>query len=202
MYTVGVIIFPGSNCDAETVDFLNTYTGLRVNRIWHKDTNIKMHDMYVFPGGFSYGDYMRAGKLATFSPAVAEIEKHIRLYEKKALGICNGFQILCELNLLPGTLRQNENLQFICKPVTIYNEDEDYTVPIAHGMGNYYHPHPELVNVAYRYSDNPNGSTNNIAGVYNHRGNVLGLMPHPERAFKHYHVSQDGYKILENFATK
>ena len=203
MIKVGVVIFPGTNCDKETIKFLKTFKEFNVYTIWHRDTNIELHDLYVFPGGFSYGDYLRAGKIATFSPAVEEIEKHIRLFEKKALGICNGFQILCELDLLPGTLRINDNLKFICKPITICDSDDEYVIPIAHGMGNYYHPHPEMLNVAYRYyNDNPNGSVNDIAGIYNWRGNVLGLMPHPERAFENHHASKDGYKIIENFFNK
>ena len=200
MYTVGLVIFPGSNCDQETYDFLQTYVGVKVNKIWHKDTHIKPHDLYVLPGGFSYGDYLRPGKLASMSPALVEIEQHVRTKDRKILGICNGFQILCEIGLLPGTLRQNNNLQFICKLVTITNGRSNFQIPIAHGDGNYYHPNPEELDVAYTYNDNPNGSTNDIAGIYNLQRNVLGMMPHPERAFKSFHESKDGYKIFENFA--
>ena len=202
MYTVGLVLFPGSNCDEETYHFLNSYVGLKVNKIWHKDTNIQRHDMYVLPGGFSYGDYLRPGKLATFSPALIDIRKHVSASQCKIIGICNGFQILCELGLLPGTLRQNLNCQFICKTVSIYDTQETYRVPIAHGEGNYYHPNPEKLNVAYRYTNNPNGSTDSIAALYNWSGNVLGMMPHPERAFKSYHASKDGYKIFDNFGLK
>lgn len=202
MYTIGLVIFPGSNCDNETYDFLRSYKGLKINKIWHKDTNIQQHDMYVLPGGFSYGDYLRPGKLATFSPALVDIKKHVQSSQSKIIGICNGFQILCELGLLPGTLRKNENCRFVCKTVSIYDTQETYSVPIAHGEGNYYNTHPESLNVAYRYTDNPNGSTDSIAGLYNWSGNVLGMMPHPERAFKPYHSSQDGFKIFDNFGLK
>lgn len=199
---IGVVIFPGSNCDSETLEFLSHYVGIKVNKIWHKETNIKKHFMYIFPGGFSYGDYMRAGKLATFSPALKEIYNHITNENSKALGICNGFQILCEMKILPGTLLKNENCQFICKTVEISNSTGKYMIPIAHGQGNYYHPNPETINVAYTYTDNPNGSVSNIAGIYNEKENVLGMMPHPERAFKLFHASQDGFKILDQFLQK
>jgi len=199
---IGVIIFPGSNCDLETVEFLSSYVGLNVKRIWHKETNIKPHYMYVFPGGFSYGDYMRAGKLATFSPALKEIVKHIKTGKSRALGICNGFQILCEMSLLPGTLTKNKDCKFICKTLDINDEHSTYKLPVAHGQGNYYHPNPESLNVAYRYTDNINGSTDSIAGLYNWGGNVLGMMPHPERAFKYFHPSQDGFKIFDKFLHK
>lgn len=202
MYTVGLVIFPGSNCDNETFEFLQTYVGFKVSKIWHKETKVPKHDMYVFPGGFSYGDYLRPGKLATLSPALKDIHYHVSKQDSKALGICNGFQILCELGLLPGTLMKNKNCNFICKTVDIKDTQEIYRIPIAHGEGNFYHPNPEDINVAYRYVNNPNGSTDNIAGVYNNAGNVLGMMPHPERAFKSYHSSKDGYKIFDNFGLR
>lgn len=208
MYKVGVIIFPGSNCVAETVQFLQQYPkrwefsqSITISNIWHKEPRFRNHDMFILPGGFSYGDYLRPGKLASMSPALDRIVEYAE-QGTKILGICNGFQILCEMGLLPGTLRCNNNLQFICKDTTIYHDEQEFSIPVAHGAGNYYHPKPYLVNVAYRYRNNPNGSADSIAGIYNTQGNILGMMPHPERAFKSYHRSQDGYKIFTNFITK
>ena len=158
--------------------------------------------MYVLPGGFSYGDYLRAGALANLSPIVKELKKT----DRKILGICNGFQILCEAGLLPGTLRINSTEKFICKPMDIitWPVHNQRRIPIAHAEGNYYHPNPaklvEEQKVAYTYygyENNPNGSTRGICGIRNN--NVLGMMPHPERAFESYHCSQDGFKILEDF---
>lgn len=199
MYNIGLVIFPGSNCDAETYDFLKSFPDVKVTKIWHKETELKRQDMYILPGGFSYGDYLRPGKLASMSPALTEINRHATIVDSKVLGICNGFQILCEMGLLPGTLRKNNNLQFICKTVNITCGYRSYDIPIAHGDGNFYCEKPEYLNVAYWYTNNPNGSTNDIAGIYNRKGNVLGMMPHPERAWKEYHASQHGIQILENF---
>jgi len=186
-----IIIFPGSNCDNEMERFLHKYTGVKSIRVWHKETQLPDVDLYVLPGGFSYGDYLRAGALAPLSPIMKELKKT----DRKILGICNGFQILCEAGLLPGTLRINRTQKFICKPVTIYRGYDRYNIPIAHAEGNYYHPHPAKVSIAFTYAEDVNGSTNYIAGVANN--NVLGMMPHPERAFESYHCSQDGFKILE-----
>ena len=188
-----IIIFPGSNCDNEMERFLHKCTGVKPIRVWHKETTLPDADLYVLPGGFSYGDYLRAGALASFSPIMKELKKT----DRKILGICNGFQILCEVGLLPGTLRINKTQKFICKPVTICRGYDRYNIPIAHAEGNYYHPHPAKVSIAFTYADDVNGSTNYIAGVANN--NVLGMMPHPERAFESYHCSQDGYEVLENF---
>jgi len=188
-----IIIFPGSNCDNEMERFLHKYTGVKPIRVWHKETQLPDVDLYVLPGGFSYGDYLRAGALANLSPIVKELKKT----DRKILGICNGFQILCEAGLLPGTLRINRTQKFICKPVTICRGYDRYNIPIAHAEGNYYHPHPAKVSIAFTYAEDVNGSTGFIAGVANN--NVLGMMPHPERAFESYHCSQDGFKILEIF---
>ena len=197
-----IIIFPGSNCDNETERFLYKCTGIAPIRVWHKETKLPKVDMYVLPGGFSYGDYLRAGALANLSPIVKELKKT----DRKILGICNGFQVLCEAGLLPGTLRINKTEKFICKPVDITTWPVHYKrrIPIAHAEGNYYHPNPaklaEEQKIAYTYSshkDDINGSTRGICGVRNN--NVLGMMPHPERAFESYHCSQDGFKILEDF---
>ena len=198
-YNVGVIMFPGSNCVQETIDFFN-FLECDVSSIFHKETNIPKLDLYVLPGGFSYGDYIRTGMLSSKSPVMNEIEKHAR-QGSKVLGICNGFQILCERKMLPGTLRKNKNLTFICDIVRIrkIQTNKLYVLPMAHGEGNYYHSNPSEVNVAYRYVYDINGSVQNIAGIYNDEGNVLGIMPHPERAFKRYHHSEDGIEIVKKF---
>ena len=198
-YNVGVIMFPGSNCVQETIDFFN-FLECDVSSIFHKETNIPKLDLYVLPGGFSYGDYIRTGMLSSKSPVMNEIEKHAR-QGSKVLGICNGFQILCERKMLSGTLRKNKNLTFICDIVRIRNTQTNklYVLPMAHGEGNYYHSNPSEVNVAYRYVYDINGSVQNIAGIYNDEGNVLGIMPHPERAFKRYHHSEDGIEIVKQF---
>ena len=197
-----IIIFPGSNCDNETERVLFKCTGIAPIRVWHKETKLPNVDMYVLPGGLSYGDYLRAGALANLSPIVKELKKT----DRKILGICNGFQILCEAGLLPGTLRINSTEKFICKPMDIitWPVHNQRRIPIAHAEGNYYHPNPaklvEEQKVAYTYygyENNPNGSTRGICGIRNN--NVLGMMPHPERAFESYHCSQDGFKILEDF---
>jgi phosphoribosylformylglycinamidine synthase len=188
-----IIIFPGSNCDNEMERFLYNYTGIKPIRVWHKETQLPDVDLYVLPGGFSYGDYLRAGALAPLSPVMKELKKT----DRKILGICNGFQILCAAGLLPGTLRINKTQKFICKPVTVCQGSTYYIIPIAHAEGNYYHPNPSKINIEFTYTEDINGSTNHIAGVAHN--NVLGMMPHPERAFETYHCSQDGIKILENF---
>ena len=189
-----IVEFPGSNCVAETQRFLEDPT-----MVWHTETELPEADLYVLPGGFSYGDYMRGGALAGLSPIIASL-KQKAMQGKKILGICNGFQILCEIGLLPGTLRKNESGLFVCETQTVYDDHNDYILPIAHGEGNYYHPNPSEVNVALRYKfTNPNGSVNNIAGIYNDTKNVMGLMPHPERAFESFHITQDGFELLDNF---
>ena len=188
-----IIIFPGSNCDNEMERCLYNYTGIKPIRVWHKETQLPDVDLYVLPGGFSYGDYLRAGALAPLSPVMKELKKT----DRKILGICNGFQILCAAGLLPGTLRINKTQKFICKPVTVCQGSTYYIIPIAHAEGNYYHPNPSKINIKFTYTEDINGSTNHIAGVA-HK-NVLGMMPHPERAFETYHCSQDGIKILENY---
>ena len=191
-----IIIFPGSNCDNEMERFLHKFSGVKPILVWHKWDTIPDADLHVIPGGFSYGDYLRVGALAKLSPIMKEI-KRVAKEGQKILGVCNGFQVLCEAGMLPGTLRINRTQRFICKPVTIRQAGSTYLIPIAHSEGNYYHPNPREVKVAYTYTEDINGSINNIAGVYN--DNVLGMMPHPERAFETYHCSQDGFNILEDF---
>ena len=191
-----IIIFPGSNCDNEMERFLHKFSGVKPILVWHKETDIPDADLYVIPGGFSYGDYLRVGALAKLSPIMKEI-KRVAKEGQKILGVCNGFQVLCEAGMLPGTLRINRTQEFICKPVTIRQAGSTFLIPIAHSEGNYYHPNPREVKVAYTYTVDINGSINNIAGVSNN--NVLGMMPHPERAFESYHCSQHGFWILEDF---
>ena len=191
-----IIIFPGSNCDNEMERFLYNYTGIKPIRVWHKETQLPDVDLYVLPGGFSYGDYLRAGALAPLSPVMKELKKT----DRKILGICNGFQILCAAGLLPGTLRINKTQKFICKPVTVCQGSTYYIIPIVHAEGNYYHPNPSKINIEFTYTEDINGSTNHIAGVAHN--NVLGMMPHPERAFETYHCSQDGINIFKTLYAK
>jgi phosphoribosylformylglycinamidine synthase subunit PurQ / glutaminase len=195
---VGVVVFPGSNCDAETVGLIE-HMGFEAERLWHKDPLPKL-DMYILPGGFSYGDYMRSGALATYSPAM----KYIKDYAadgRMVLGICNGFQILCESHILPGTLSRNDDNQFICQDVMIKNlVQQHYFIPIANKDGKYYCEHE--VNIAYKYAYLFKGLETEIAGVYNDKGNVLGMMPHPERAYQPFHCSDNGTQIISNFIEK
>jgi len=190
-----IIIFPGSNCDQETEKFLYECTGVRPMMVWHKESVLPDADLYVLPGGFSYGDNLRAGAISAHSPILKAI-KRAADEGRQILGICNGFQILCEAGLLPGTLLPNKSQNFICKPVEIESQGgHNYTIPIAHKEGNYYSP--SIVNVAFTYTEDINGSMGNIAGVYNNQLNVLGMMPHPERAFESFHCSQDGITIFK-----
>ena len=199
-YKVGVIVFPGSNCVQETIDFFR-FLEMEVITIFHKEYDAPKLDLYVLPGGFSYGDYIRTGMLSSKSPVMNAIEKYAK-DGRKVLGICNGFQILCERKMLRGTLRKNKDLKFVCKSVILRDNHDKYILPVAHGEGNYYHSNPKSVNVAYRYDENFNGSIDNIAGIYSDEGNVLGMMPHPERAFKNYHSSEDGAEIIKLFMEK
>ncbi len=219
----GVVIFPGSNCDRDAFEALKLM-GYQVDYIWHQETNLTGYDLIVLPGGFSYGDYLRAGAIARFSPVMQEV---VRFAKKggKVLGICNGFQILTEAGLLPGALLRNESLRFVCKYVTVRVENTNTTfthkiteqrplrIPIAHGEGNYFVDDETLAElkannqIVFRYVDehgeptpeaNPNGSRENIAGVINREGNVLGMMPHPERAVEAILGSEDGRFIFES----
>jgi len=203
-----VIVFPGSNCDADCYHALRDNMGAaNVDYVWHQSHDISGYDCVVLPGGFSYGDYLRAGAIARFSPVMQAVEKHARA-GGLVLGICNGFQILCEAGLLPGALHRNTGLRFRCHNVYIRTEntgtpftsamqkEQVLQIPIAHGEGNYYADPDTLAQleghnqVTFRYCTaagevtpeiNPNGSLNNIAGITNIEGNILGMMPHPER---------------------
>jgi phosphoribosylformylglycinamidine synthase len=211
----GVVVFPGSNCDRDMQDALQQDLGKEVLMLWHKDQDLSMFttdDCIVLPGGFSYGDYLRCGAIARFSPMMQSV---IRFAEQggKVLGVCNGFQILCESGLLPGVLLQNANQQFICKNVYIKNgTGEALKIPIAHGEGRYYADDATLDaleannQVLFRYTDaagnidaasNPNGSLRNIAGITNAGRNVFGMMPHPERASTPALKNLDGKKVFD-----
>jgi phosphoribosylformylglycinamidine synthase len=194
-----VVRFPGSNCDRDCYNVLQN-AGIDARFLWHKDSDVKGLDLIVLPGGFSYGDYLRCGAIARFSPVMQSVVDFAEC-GGLVLGICNGFQILTEAHLLPGVLCRNKNLRFICKHVNLtvektdtpyteaYRQGEVVSIPIAHGEGCYYIDPPGLAEleinsqVVFRYhGENPNGSVNNIAGIINKRGNILGMMPHPERA--------------------
>ena len=220
----GVVVFPGSNCDADTVYVLGTMMKQEVVKLWHKEHNLQGCDFIVLPGGFSYGDYLRSGAIARFSPIMKEV---IAFAEKGGyvFGVCNGFQILCESGLLPGALLPNPSHKFICKNVFIRAEHNDslitssintsqaLKIPIAHGEGNYFTDDAGLQSlkdhgqILFRYCDasgnvnpesNPNGSLENIAGISNKSKNVFGMMPHPERASDELLGNTDGRVIFES----
>ncbi|HET9823710.1 MAG TPA: phosphoribosylformylglycinamidine synthase subunit PurQ [Chitinophagaceae bacterium] len=212
----GVVIFPGSNCDRDIYDALTHDLGQQVIMLWHKDKDLGMfsvEDCVILPGGFSYGDYLRCGAIARFSPIMQSVIEFANS-GGKVLGICNGFQILCESHLLPGALLRNANQQFVGKNVFIKNDsDRVYKIPIAHGEGRYYADEKTLDDleangqVIYRYCEesgnitaeaNPNGSSRSIAGICNAGRNVFAMMPHPERACSISLGNTDGREILKN----
>lgn len=220
----GVIVFPGSNCDHDCYHAVKHVFGQEAEYVWHKSTSLKGFDCVILPGGFSYGDYLRTGAIASSSPVMAEV---VSFAGRGGLvvGICNGFQILTEAGLLPGVLMRNRGLKFICKHVNLrventsspftraYKKGQTVDIPIAHADGNYY-ASPETIRlledsgrVAFRYSTaegsvieeaNPNGSLSNIAGILNEKGNVLGMMPHPERACEGELGPIDGRGVFES----
>jgi len=221
---VGVVTFPGSNCDYDSYAAVKHILNEEVEFLWHKSTELKDSDLVILPGGFAYGDYLRAGAIARFSPIM---EKVIEFAHSggRVIGICNGFQVLTECGLLPGALMRNRHLRFSCKFVhlRVENSETDFTtacetgevlkIPIAHGEGNFYHYDNDIKEledngqVAFRYctpggditdAANPNGSINNIAGILNAQKNVLGMMPHPERAVEDILGSVDGLKLFES----
>jgi len=220
----GVIIFPGSNCDHDLIYVLRDILGQEVVELWHKDRDLKGVDFVMVPGGFSYGDYLRSGAIARFSPVMESVIEHCN-NGGYAMGVCNGFQILCEAGLLPGTLLHNTEHKFICKNLHIksatsstiltsgLDSDKVLKIPVAHGEGRYYAPDDVLKKlnenqqVIFRYCDkdghfnsksNPNGSLENIAGVTNENKNVFGMMPHPERAADELLGNEDGRLIFES----
>lgn len=211
----GVVVFPGSNCDRDIHDALVHDLKQECIMLWHKDSNLSQfstEDCIVLPGGFSYGDYLRTGAIARFSPIMQSIIDFAGR-GGKVLGICNGFQILCESHLLPGALLRNNNQQYICRNVFVKDiENMVYKIPIAHGEGRYYADEKTLDRleangqVILRYCDekgntspgsNPNGAVRNIAGIRNESGNVFGMMPHPERACSPLLGNTDGRKLFE-----
>lgn len=224
----GVITFPGSNCDEDMIYVLESILGQKVERLWHKDHNLKGVDFVVLPGGFSYGDYLRSGAIARFSPIMAEVVKHAE-NGGYVMGICNGFQILCEAGLLPGALLHNNHQKFVCKNIYMkaattnslvtakLNTQEALKTPIAHAEGNYYIAADGLADlkkndqILFYYCNeegqiteesNPNGSMENIAGITNKGRNVFGMMPHPERAADEELANTDGKRIFDSILAK
>jgi phosphoribosylformylglycinamidine synthase I len=211
----GVVTFPGSNCDYDAFRAVVDSFGEEAVYIWHKDHDLQNADVIILPGGFSYGDYLRPGAIARFSPVMQEVIAHAKR-GGPVLGICNGFQIACEAGLLPGALLRNESLQFISAPVILkvenartmytsgYETGDLLRIPIAHGDGRYTANNDVLDEiehegqVVFRYVDNPNGSARSIAGIVNREGNVLGMMPHPERALDQRLGSDDGRALFES----
>ena len=224
----GIVTFPGSNCDYDAYHAVTEILGEEAVYLWHKDHDLQSADVIVLPGGFSYGDYLRAGAIARFSPIMQEVAAYAKA-GGPVLGVCNGFQILCEAHLLPGALMRNASLQFVSAAVRIRVENSDtlftnryekgdvLRIPVAHGDGRYY-AEPKVLDeleasgrVIFRYADasgnisadaNPNGSERNIAGVINEQGNVLGMMPHPERACSPLLGSEDGVRLLESILSR
>lgn len=224
MATFGVVVFPGSNCDHDAYHAMKHVMNCEVKFLWHKDTDLSGIDFLIIPGGFSYGDYLRSGAIARFSPIMQEV---VKFAEKggPVMGICNGFQILLEAGLIPGAMMHNQKLKFVCKNVFIRCESTDslftnslekgdvFDIPVSHGEGNYFIDQDGLKSlqdndqVLFRYSDengdltqeaNFNGSIDHIAGICNEGRNVLGMMPHPERAMEKILGSEDGKPIFES----
>jgi phosphoribosylformylglycinamidine synthase len=219
----GVVTFPGSNCDQDMIDVLSEQLGQSVVNLWHKESSIQNVDFVILPGGFSYGDYLRSGAIARFSPIMNEVVNHAKR-GGYVMGICNGFQILTETGLVDGALLHNSNQRFICKNVflkptsrsaaiTKNLTDNSYKIPIAHGEGRFYADETTIKKledndqILFRYCDeigevtgdaNPNGSVNNIAGITNDTKNVFGMMPHPERAANSILSNEDGIAIFQS----
>lgn len=212
---IGVVVFPGSNCDHDAYHVCKQVFNADTKFLWHKDGSIEDRNVIILPGGFSYGDYLRCGAISRFSSVMTDV---IRFANNGGIvmGICNGFQVLCESGLLPGALLRNENLKFICKTVSLkvennksiftgkYDIKENINIPIAHGEGNYYcddNTLSELISnnqILFSYNENPNGSLNNIAGIQSKSRNVLGMMPHPERASEKTLGNEDGKRLFES----
>ncbi|WP_320676687.1 phosphoribosylformylglycinamidine synthase subunit PurQ [Prochlorococcus sp. MIT 1300] len=212
---LGIVVFPGSNCDRDVQWATQGCLGIKTSFIWHEQRDLSAFDAIVLPGGFSYGDYLRCGAIARFAPVLESLVEFVQR-GGRVLGICNGFQVLTELGLLPGVLTRNRDLHFICKEVTLkivsnrstwlnsQSIDDSLVLPIAHGEGRYQCSEETFLklqdtdSIALKYEKNPNGSLFDIAGITNTSGNVLGLMPHPERACDPSLGGVDGRKILES----
>ena len=211
-----VVVFPGSNCDRDCKVAIERSTGSPVEIIWHADTELpQVLDLNVLPGGFSYGDYLRCGAMAAHSPVMAEV-KAAAARGVAVVGICNGFQILCEAGMLPGALLRNVSLKYVCKPVALevsnsqtrftagYQGRREVRMTVGNGEGNYFADDAALDRlegegqVVFRYVENPNGSMRNIAGIISQGGNVLGMMPHPDRAFEPELGSTDGAVLFQS----
>ena len=213
-----IIVFPGSNCDYDAYYVMKKHLQVSVKFVWHQNSDLSNYDCIIIPGGFSYGDYLRAGAIARFS----KIMQAIKLESEKGkpiIGICNGFQILVESGLLPGALITNESTRFISRQISLkvsnnnalftknYNKNEIIHMPIAHKQGNYFADKKLLKRlkdnnqIAFRYTNNPNGSCYDIAGIFNDKKNILGMMPHPERASEGLLGSKEGVKIFESIVS-
>lgn len=212
---VGIVVFPGSNCDHDAYSVFKNILNTDTEFLWHKQGSIGDRNIIILPGGFSYGDYLRCGAIAHLSNIMKDV---VRFANNGGIviGICNGFQVLCETGLLPGVLMRNESLKFICKTVTLkvennksiftgeYKIKEEINLPVAHGEGNYYcgeDTYMELLGnnqILFTYRENINGSTGSIAGIQNAGRNILGMMPHPERASEEITGNTDGRKIFES----
>lgn len=209
-----VLVFPGSNCDLDCYKAVEETIGQPVDYVWHTETDLSKYDAIIVPGGFSYGDYLRCGAIAQFAPVMAALKVAAEA-GKYVIGICNGFQVLTEAGLLPGALLRNNTLKFRCHAATLkvesttnpftrdYKLGEEINIPIAHGEGNYYCDDATLKElqdngqIIFRYAgENPNGSVDDIAGISNKEGNVLGMMPHPERAIHELLGSEDGKRMF------
>ncbi len=211
-----VIVFPGSNCDLDMYHAIKDELGEKVEYVWHDEKDLSGFDAILLPGGFSYGDYLRCGAISRFSNIMSEVVKAAEA-GKPVLGVCNGFQVLTEAGLLPGALLRNKDLKFMCRTVDLkvlnnetqftssYEKNEVIQIPIAHGEGNYYCDELTLTSlkennqIVFTYaSENPNGSIEDIAGIVNERGNVLGMMPHPERAVNEIMGGNDGLALFKS----
>ena len=213
---VGIVVFPGSNCDEDAFHVVGHVLGHQPQMLWHKDRDLRDSELVILPGGFSYGDYLRCGAIARFAPVMEEVAAFARK-GGPVIGLCNGFQILTEAGLLPGALLQNANRQYICQDVILRTEKartrftadltpgERFKIPIAHGDGNYFIDDEGLKRlegegqVVFRYVANPNGSRADIAGIVSASGNVLGMMPHPERNAEPLLGNADGRRMLASF---
>ena len=212
-----VVVFPGSNCDRDCAVAIERSTGSKPDMVWHMESELPPLDLIVLPGGFSYGDYLRCGAMASLSPVMGAV-KAAADKGVAVVGICNGFQVLCEAGMLPGALLRNAALKYVCKPVALdivngqtrftsaYGEQREAVMTVGNGEGNYFADEAALDrlegegHVVFRYKDNPNGSARAIAGIVSKRGNVLGLMPHPDRAFELELGSADGATLFQSVA--